>query len=120
MSHLPEGQENHHLDDHEFQEGVEGGKQFVCAHIEQHEGIQSQCVRDVVDDCDPEVSAHSQQAHAKHSQFSFGEPATHLLQVTSSRNESLCSILQCRNRSITHCWGPKNLRYTYAECRALW
>ena len=67
VSHLPEGQEDHHLDDHELQEGIEGGKQLVRAHVEQHEGIQCQRVCDVVDDCNPEVSPQSQQAHAKHS-----------------------------------------------------
>ena len=57
------------------------------AHVEQHKGIQRQCVCDVVDDCDPEVSAQSQQAQAKHSRLPF-QHTTALADCQPSGKES--------------------------------
>ena len=57
--HLPESQEDHQLDHCELQQRVEGRKELVCAHIKEHQGIQRQCIRDVVYDGNPEVPATS-------------------------------------------------------------
>ena len=58
-SHLPEGQEDHHLDHRKLEQRVEWGQQLVGAQVEQQQGIQRHRVRDVVDDGNPQEPAAS-------------------------------------------------------------